>query len=458
MSSDEVGTILLTLSVLLASTHFIGYVFVRLRQPRLVGEILAGILLGPFVLGRLAPSISAHLFGASAEISTINVVTGFLYWFGLLLLMFISGSQVRRVLAQENRRETAWILGVGTPLPFFLVLGLGMFSLLPVESLVGSAGQRTSALLILSIAVAVTSIPVISRIFFDLKILHTRFASLILGAAVLQDIILWGVLAIATAIAATATLAQQQAVSMISSHVGATLAYVAVALFVTPHLLKKLNGSRWNVFRKASPLGYVILILFLYTVVAALLEVNLVFAAFLAGFGVVGGMGGTERERFSKVFESIEQFASSTFIPIYFTLVGYRLVFGTEFSLSMVLVFLVGSSLLSVLSVGLAAKLAGFRALDIVNIAITTNARGGPGIVLASVAYDAGIINAAFYTSLVLTAVLTSQAAGVWLRFVLSRGLPLLSSNPEETWDVAPVERKQDRPSRESLLPLRIGE
>jgi len=97
--------------------------------------------------------------------------------------------------------------------------------------------------------------------------------------------------------------------------------------------------------------------------------------------------------------------------------------------------------------VGLAAKLAGFRGLDIVNIAITINARGGPGIVLASVAYDAGIINAAFYTTLVLTAVLTSQAAGVWLRFVLSKGWPLLSSNPEETWETVPQVSKQPGPS-----------
>ena len=449
MSNSEIGSILLALSVLLLSTHFMGYAFVRLRQPRLVGEILAGILLGPFILGRLAPSISTEIFGASEEGNKISVVLGFIYWFGLILLMFISGSQVRRVFAQENRRETAWILGIGTPLPFFLVLGLGLFSFLPLKSLTGSAGQEISALLILSIAVAVTSIPVISRIFYDLKILHTRFASLILSAAVLEDIILWGVLAIATAIASTATLAQQHVVSEISSHIGATIAYIILALFVTPPLLKKVNASRWNVFRKSSPLGYVILVLFLYTVVAALLEVNLVFAAFLAGFGIVGGMGGTERERFSKVFESIEQFATSTFIPIYFTLVGYRLVFGTEFSLSMLLIFLVGSSLLALLSVGLAAKLAGFRGLDIVNIAITTNARGGPGIVLASVAYDAGIINAAFYTTLVLAAVLTSQAAGVWLRFVLSRGWPLLSSNPEETWE---LKSKVSKPSYGEVL------
>jgi Kef-type K+ transport system membrane component KefB len=443
MSSSEVGHVLLTLCILLASAHFVGYVFVRLRQPRLVGEILAGILLGPFVLGHIAPSISADLFGTSAAVSQISVVLGFIYWFGLLFLMFISGSQVRRVLAQENRQETAWILGIGTPVPFFLVLALGLFSILPIEPLVGSAGQKTSALLILSIAVAVTSIPIISRIFYDLKILHTRFASLILGAAVLEDIILWAVLAIATAIANTATLAQEHVVGEISSHVGATIAYITIALFLTPHFLRKFHVSRWNIFLKSSPLGYVILVLFLYTVVAALLEVNLVFAAFLAGFGVVGGMSGSERERFSKVLESIEHFSTSTFIPIYFTLVGYRLVFGTGFSLSMLLIFLVGSSLLALLSVGLGAKLAGFRGLDIVNIAITTNARGGPGIVLASVAYDAGIINATFYTTLVLAAVLTSQAAGVWLRFVLSRGWPLLSSNPEETWKIRPKLSKQ---------------
>jgi hypothetical protein len=175
------------------------------------------------------------------------------------------------------------------------------------------------------------------------------------------------------------------------------------------------------------------------------LSVRRLFGGF-AGFGVVGGTGGTERERFSKVFEAIEQFAASTFIPIYFALVGYRLVFGAGFSLSMLLI-----SLLSLISVGFAAKLAGFRGLDIVNIAITTNARGGPGIVLASVAYDAGIINAAFYTTLVLAAVLTSQATGVWLRFVLSRGWPLLSSNPEETWHVAPKARQSDQPGQQVL-------
>ncbi len=94
----------------------------------------------------------------------------------------------------------------------------------------------------------------------------------------------------------------------------------------------------------------------------------------------------------------------------------------------MVIIFLVGSTVLSLLANGLAARLAGFRKRDIINLAITTNARGGPGIVLASVAFEAGIINSAFYTTLVITAIVTSQIAGSWLRFVLSKGWPLLAT------------------------------
>jgi Kef-type K+ transport system membrane component KefB len=90
-------------------------------------------------------------------------------------------------------------------------------------------------------------------------------------------------------------------------------------------------------------------------------------------------------------------------------------------------VFVLGTCAVKILSVGLAGRFAGFRGLDLFNLAITTNARGGPGIVLASVAFDAGIISSTFYTTLVIAAVLTSQVAGAWLEYVLRRGWPLLT-------------------------------
>lgn len=165
-----------------------------------------------------------------------------------------------------------------------------------------------------------------------------------------------------------------------------------------------------------------------YVSVAAVLDVTLAFAAFLAGFGIVSGMKSTEHQRFQAPLDSINHVSGAVFIPIYFAIVGYRLDFTKGFSPLMLIGFLLGSSVVVLLSIGLAARLAGFRRLDIINLALTCNARGGPGIVLASVAFDAGIINAPFFTTLVLTAVLTSQACGVWLTFVLRRGWPLLSS------------------------------
>lgn len=433
MTEKEIGLLILTFGVFLCFVHVLGYLFERLRQPRLVGEIIAGILLGPFVLKIFAPQISDFLFAnpVLGEDRT-KVILGFIYWLGILLLMFLSGSQVKRLLSKENRRETAWILGIGTPLPFLIVMGLGVAGIIPIEPLVGVQGVAMSALLVLASAVAVTSIPVISRIFNDLGILHTRFASLILGSAVLEDIALWGVLAVATALTRQTSLAEQSIVGSTAEHLLITFAFMAAAIFIMPSFLRVIGRSRWNLLLHASRLAYAVVILFAYVGVAAYFEVNLVFAAFLAGFGLAGGIAGGERERFADALDSIGKFSYGIFIPVYFALVGYRLVFGRDFSPTMLVAFLLGSTFLSLISVGLAAKLAGFRRLDIFNLAITTNARGGPGIVLASVAFDAGIISAAFYTTLVLTAIITSQMAGLWLRYVLSRGWPLLSTAADE--------------------------
>lgn len=444
MSNTDLAAVIIALAVIVLAAHVLGHVFERLRQPRLVGEILAGVVLGPFVLARIAPEASRALFGA--EGSTTSTVLSFTYWLGLLLLMFISGSEVRRVLGQENRKPTAWILTIGTPLPFFIALGIG--TMLPLDQLAGPANQESSVLLVLAIAVAVTSIPVISRIFFDLRILHTRFASIVLGAALLEDIALWTVLALATALASTTEVGRELA-SSVTEHVGMTLVYMGAGLFLVPHLLRRLHRARWNVVVNASPVGYSLLILFGYAAVAALLEVNLVFAAFLAGFGLVGGRSGSERRRFAEPLDAIQKVSFAVFIPMYFAIVGSQLVFGEGFSLGLLLAFLLGSSVLCLGSIALATRLAGFRGLEIVNLSIASNARGGPGIVLASVAFEAGIINGAFFTTLVLTAVLTSQFAGWWLGFVLRKGWPLLRDDVD---DVVPPGESPDTLTEEARV------
>src|SRR5260370_21927780 len=117
----------------------------------------------------------------------------FLYNFGLLLLMFVSGAETNGLFNRENWREVAWLGAVGTGLPF--LLALGMVAFLPVEALAGRVSSHTPLLLVVSIGVAVTSIPVISKILHDLQILHTRFARLILSVAVIEDVWFLAVLA-----------------------------------------------------------------------------------------------------------------------------------------------------------------------------------------------------------------------------------------------------------------------
>jgi Kef-type K+ transport system membrane component KefB len=223
----------------------------------------------------------------------------------------------------------------------------------------------------------------------------------------------------------------------IARHLLATAIYFAVGLTIVPAAVRCVSRTRFNLLATASPVAYVLAVLFAYCALAAALDVNLVFAAFLAGFAL-----SNERGQFSDAIAAVGKFSFATFIPIYFAVVGYRLDLAHSFSPLMLAAVLLFACVLKLASVGFGAKLAGFGLLDTINLAIATNARGGPGIVLASVAYDARIINATAFTTLVLLAVLTSQAAGAWLEYVLRKDWPLLSGDAVERKRVEVVARE----------------
>jgi len=382
-------------------------------------------VLGPALIGRL-PFASGLMEATKYHANILN----FVYWLGLLLLMFLSGAETQQLFTRQERREVGWLAIVGTGIPFILGLVLGPWLIGP--ALAGPSGNRISLIIILAIGVAVTSVPVVSKIFADLKILHKRFARLILGVAVLEDIVLWLALAVATAMAGKTALNSRE----MSVHLISTIGFFGLGLTILPRIVKRINKSRFNVIAQHSPVAYAIAVLLGYCVVAGALDVSVVFAAFLAGFAVVH----KKRRLFSESLEAIGKVSFAFFIPAYFAIVGLKLDLVRGLSLGMVAAFLVGSCVVKILSVSLAGRFAGFRGLDLINLAITTNARGGPGIVLASVAFDAGIISPKFYTTLVIAAVLTSQMAGAWLDYVLRRGWPLLATTTAGEPSAVPFE------------------
>jgi Kef-type K+ transport system membrane component KefB len=236
VSNSDLTLIFLLLLLLVGLAQLLGYVFMKLHQPRVIGEILAGVVLGPALFGRMR-SLSWLLDASTRQSDILN----FVYWLGLLLLMFLSGAETQQLFTREERREVSWLAIVGTGIPFVLGLVLGPWLISP--ALAGPNGNSVSLIIILAVGVAVTSVPVVSKIFADLKILHTRFARLVLGVAVLEDIVLWLALAVATALAGKAALNPKQ----LSYHLISSVAFFGLGLTIVPRIIKHLNKSRFNV-------------------------------------------------------------------------------------------------------------------------------------------------------------------------------------------------------------------
>jgi K+:H+ antiporter len=410
--------------MLLVAAHVLGALFARFRQPRVIGEIAAGLVLGPTLLGHLAPGVETRLFPAAGVTPT---VLGAVYQLGLLLLLFCSGAQIRTAHRRGEHKTVGWVFSTGTVLPF--LAGLGLLHFLDLRSSWGPHATTASFLLIFAIAMAVTSIPVISKIMHDLGILDTSFARVVLGVAVAEDIVLYVILAVSLGLAQPGTGALFGVPALLgigpgtaadmAYHVVATLAVLGAALTFGPRVYRAAAAWRLNLIRQASPVAYDLALMLAATLLCLFLGIEGFFGAFVAGVAVGRATEtATGRGIAPDAIRSIQGFAFAFFIPIYFAIVGLQLDLLRGFNAGFFLLFLLLACAVKAGSVYLGARLAGHASASSWNLAVALNARGGPGIVVASVAYGAGIIDRPFYAVLVMLAIVTSLFAGSWLAHV----------------------------------------
>jgi Kef-type K+ transport system membrane component KefB len=424
-SPSETMHLLGALIALLCCAHGAGYVFRRLRLPPVFGEILGGLVLGPTLLGALLPGVQAALFGGAPT----QTVLGAIYQLGLLLLMFCSGTEIRPRFEAGERRAVMFVTASSTLLPF--LLGFLALRLVDVPAHLGPAGSAAAFGIVFAIAVAITSIPVIARILMDLRILETPFARIVLSTAVIEDVILYVLLAIALSLVGLAHaepfgLARVLGIeggsaAGLAYYAAASAGFLAVSLAVGHRVYRLIYHSRYNLLRRSSPLAHMLIFLLLMTCAALFLGIAPMFGAFLAGIAARG-----DDEKAGPPREAIRTFSFAFFIPIYFAIVGYKLDLRAGFDPWFFAGFLLFATLVKMLSVFAGARMAGTGARGSLNLAVALNARGGPGIVLASLAYDAGIIDQGFYATLILVVIATSLAAGAWLDRAVRRGGDLL--------------------------------
>ena len=419
LSNMELTRFFFAIVLLLVSAHFFGYFFNRVKLPKVVGEIFGGLILGPSVLGFFFPDIFNWIFNAfESEGKLISLI----YWFGLVLLMFISGFEIQRHFNKGDKKLIIALILGSTIIPFlaeWLAPNFYDFS-----SVIGIKNNMLALKIVIAIAVAVTSIPVISKIFLDLNIINTRFAKIVLATSTIHDIILWIALAIATGLVS----AEAMSISEISSTVMITLIFFAIALLLMPKLIGFTNNLRANLLIKSSVSGYALFICFFFAAIARILNVNLIFGALLAGI-IIGTL---PEDKFGNVKGNIKEFSLAFFIPIYFAVVGIKIDLIHNLNIPFLLGFLLFTSFFAAIGTIIFARIVKTDWLSSINLGVAMIARGGPGIILATVAFDLGIINETFFVSLVLIAIITSLLAGWWFRFVLSKGWSLLKDERVE--------------------------
>jgi K+:H+ antiporter len=420
----EIAQLCTALTLIVIAAHLLRELFRWMRQPPVIGEILAGIVLGPTLLGRLVPGFADRLIPGPGI--TPGVLAA-LSQLGLILLMFLSGREVARGRLDGQRRSVAVIAVAGLVAP--VAAGIGLGGLLDRGGLSGPRGSAVTFALVLGIAVGVASIPVISRIMLDLGILGTRFARTVLAVAVLEDVVLYAVLAVILGLAQAGT---KDAYGLLSELDGGPAAVTATAyvlvnvvffgvfLAVGGRLFRVLAGSRVNVLERRDPTAFRVSFLLLMVLGATVVGLDPIFGALLAGISVARGTSGDE-SRDGPAWDAIQRVATSLFIPIYFVSVGLKLDLVRHFDVWFFVWFLAFACVVKGGSVWLGARLSGHGRSAATDLAAALNARGGPGIVLASVTYAAGVITEDLYTVLVMLSIVTSQAAGVWLEHRFGR-------------------------------------
>ena len=401
LSESEIFVTFLALASLLAGAYICGKLMEAVRAPKVIGEIAGGMLFGGTFLFHFCPDLMAGIFQAYPE---EGKVLNLFYQLGLLFLMFSSGFNTRIEMDRKNGKIIGCVFMGATVLPMAAAVPfVGLFR----NHFIGENGNAVSFLLVFMIGVAITSIPVISKIFFDMGIMNTHFANIVLTVSTFQDLCLWILLNVATRMASTGAIDLVDMLLVIAF----TLGMFAVAKLAGDHIRRGYGKAL-----KATDF-YTVTFTVLLAVSAVLYHfgINLMYSAFLIGY-IVKAVSQNDPEADGRM-EAVANFSFSLFVPIYFALVGIQLNLIHNFSLGRFLLFFAIAFCLEGAGTVLMLLAADLRRPVIVNFAVTMNARGGPGIVLATVAYSYQIISVEFFTVLILTTMLSSLIAGYWLRY-----------------------------------------
>jgi Kef-type K+ transport system membrane component KefB len=395
--SLDVGRLLLAVAAVLVATQLCGHLFRRLHQTHVVGEIVAGIALGPSVLGALSRSASRFLFPPSI-LPDLNVLAQI----GLVLFMFLIGLEVDRWRLRRQAHATVVLSHVSIVLPFVL----GVASALVLFSDFGGAGGFTAFSLFLGASMSVTAFPVLARILAERRLGGTPLGTTALACAAVDDITAWCLLAVVICVVRSQSPAAAVRTIVLS------LLFVAVMLVVVRPLLERLvRGRGPGAGLGGAPLGVVFAGLLLSAMATDLIGIHAIFGAFL--FGLIMP---SRSDLVAELRDKLESITVLLLLPLFFAYTGMQTQIGLLGSSSHL--WLCCLLILAVAVVGkwggsaVAGRLLGMERRDAFALGALMNTRGLTELIILNVGLQIGAIPPVLFTMLVIMALVTTLMTG----------------------------------------------
>lgn len=400
---------LIQFALLLGISKAVGLLFERFKQSTITGEVLVGLLLGPAIFGKWFPEYQSFLFPREPlQISMLETIA----WFGNFYLLMETGLDVNfgRIWKQKGQALTISLTDLIVPV---------LLAFIPIYFLVGDSflidpSRRTIFTLFISTIMTISALPVAIRVMYDLNILKSDTGFLIISALTINDLIGWVVFTIILGVFSQA----QVDFAVVTRLVVATIGFTVLALTLFRTYVDKAMTLIHNKYGDDTGLKttFVFIIGMLFGAITLKIGIHSLFGFFIAGIVLGEAKHFSENDRFV-----MNRLVHSLFVPVFFANIGLHLDFVKSFSWQMVLLFTVLGIGVRYIGAYLGAIFARQDKSNLQTIAICHTAGGEMHIVVAILAFSAGLISEQIFVAIVVASIISTVVFGPWLSQALKR-------------------------------------
>lgn len=405
LSSAEVLHFLIIVTIVLILARMLGELCRKYKQPAIIGEIIAGIILGPTILQKYLPNLFHDIFLASPR--AYGAFDGFAN-LGIILLMFVAGFEVDLKQIRRDGKIAFSISLTGIIFPFIVGFVTAWFFYQRFFS-TGTNNQLITALFF-GTALSITALSVITKIMMDLEILRTKIGNLVLTSAMIDDFLGWILFSvILQMINSGSKQGSLMSVMMV-------LAFALFMVTVVRWLINKLLFVAQKNLKIGRVITIAICLCFISAIITEYLGVRAVFGAFLMGVAIGDSQYFTERHKLI-----LHQFTVNIIAPLFFASIGLQLNFVSNFNLEVVLVIIAIACIAKLIGALIGCRISGLNQNESIAVAFGMNARGAQEIVLGLLALQSKIIDEKVFEALVVMTVFTVLVSGPVMKYYLMK-------------------------------------